>query len=53
MSNYSLEEIGKEFCGKDHSTVLHSLRKVEKQMREDPAFAETVKDLTANINARQ
>lgn len=53
MSNLSLEDIGREFGGRDHSTVLHSLRKVEKQMRDNPSFAETVKELTANINARQ
>ena len=53
MSNLSLDDIGKEFGSRDHSTVLHSLKKVEKQMRADPAFAETVKELTANVNARQ
>ena len=53
MSNLSLDDIGKEFGSRDHSTVLHSLKKVEKQMRDDPSFAETVKELTANVNARQ
>ncbi len=46
----NLADIGKEFGDRDHTTVLHSLDKVEKQMRSDPAFAETVKQITTNIN---
>ena len=42
--------IENEFGDRDHTTVLHSLDKVEKQMRSDPAFAETVKQITTNIN---
>ena len=46
----NLVDIGKEFGDRDHTTVLHSLDKVEKQMRSDPAFAEMVKQITTNIN---
>ena len=53
MTNLSLNDIGKAFGDRDHTTVLHSLDKVEKQMRSDPAFAETVKEITTNINAKQ
>ena len=53
MTNLSLSEIGKEFGDRDHTTVLYSLDKVEKQMRSDPAFAETVKEITTNINAKR
>ena len=53
MTNLSLSDIGKEFGGRDHTTVLHSLDKVEKQMRSDPAFAEVVKEITTNINAKR
>ena len=52
MTKLSLADIGKEFGGKDHTTVLHSLRKVEKQMNTDPSFKETINEITANINAR-
>ena len=48
-----LNDIGKAFGDRDHTTVLHSLDKVEKQMRSDPAFAETVKEITTNINAKR
>ena len=47
----NLVDIGKEFGDRDHTTVLHSLDKVEKQMRSDPALAEMVKQVTTNINA--
>jgi chromosomal replication initiator protein len=46
----NLVDIGKEFGDRDHTTVLHSLDKVEKQMRSDPTFAEMVKQITTNIN---
>ena len=52
LTNLSLSEIGKEFEGRDHTTVMHSIEKVEKQMNKTPAFAETVKAITANINAK-
>ena len=42
LTNLSLSEIGKEFDGRDHTTVMHSIEKVEKQMNTSPAFAETV-----------
>ena len=52
LTNLSLSEIGKEFEGRDHTTVMHSIEKVEKEMNKSPAFAETVKSITANINTK-
>src|SRR5512147_214662 len=37
LTGSSLPEIGKEFGGKHHSTVIHSIRKIE-EMRKDPDF---------------
>lgn len=53
VSNMSLKEIGKYFDNRDHSTVLSSLSRVENQLRTDKAFAETVKQITSNVNARK
>ena len=53
MTSMSLNDIGKEFGNRDHSTILHSLDKVEQQMRSDPAFAEKVKEITTNINSKK
>jgi len=38
----SLVRIGELFGGRDHSTVIHSIRKVEEEMERDPAFREQV-----------
>ena len=42
----SLPEIGKRFGGRDHTTVIHAVRKVKRQVGEDPAFKNKV-DLVA------
>ncbi len=52
MTNLSLKEIGKEFEGRDHTTVLHSIDRIEKLIKESADTAEIVKDITANINGR-
>ncbi len=38
----SLVRIGELFGGRDHSTVIHSIRKVEEEMERDPDFREQV-----------
>lgn len=35
LTSRSLPEIGRRFGGRDHTTVLHSVRKVEQMMKED------------------
>ncbi|HVL72091.1 MAG TPA: chromosomal replication initiator protein DnaA [Beijerinckiaceae bacterium] len=38
----SLPEIGRRFGGRDHTTVLHAVRKIEKALGEDAALTEEV-----------
>jgi chromosomal replication initiator protein len=38
----SLPEIGRRFGGRDHSTVLHAVRKIEEQLRSDDRLAREV-----------
>jgi chromosomal replication initiator protein len=38
LTNASLPEIGKSFGGKHHSTVIHSIRKVEELRQKDSSF---------------
>ncbi len=38
LTGASLPEIGKEFGGKHHSTVIHSIRKVDDMRKQDPEF---------------
>ena len=52
MTNLSLKEIGKEFEGRDHTTVLHSIERIESLSKTDPEKTEILKDITANINIR-
>jgi chromosomal replication initiator protein len=42
LLDLSLVRIGALFGGRDHSTVIHSIRKVEQDMETDPSFAARV-----------
>jgi len=45
LTESSLPRIGKEFGGKHHTTVLHSVRKIEKARKTDPRTNAIVKKL--------
>ena len=49
LTNLSLKDIGEEFDGRNHATVLSSIRKVEDLMQKDPHMAGIVRDITSNI----
>ena len=49
LTNMSLQDIGKEYEGRNHSTVLSSIRKVEDLMQKDTKMAGIVRDITSNI----
>ena len=42
LTGASLPEIGRKFGGKHHTTVLHSIRKVEQKMASDPQFQQQI-----------
>ena len=42
LTNYSLPEIGEAFGGRDHTTVIHAVRKVEELRNKDASFDEDV-----------
>lgn len=44
-----LIEIGKAFGGRDHSTVIHSINKVEEDIRVDDAFGARVQALRVEL----
>lgn len=46
----SLVEIGKSFGGKDHTTVINSLEKVENLQNKDPQFKNDIDELTNQIH---
>lgn len=45
----SMEDIGKEFGGRDHSTVVYSINEVAKKMKSDPFYRDSVEDIIKNI----
>ncbi len=46
----SYPEIGARFGGKDHSTVIHAVRKIEKKIESDPALKSTIETLKKNLS---
>jgi chromosomal replication initiator protein len=40
-----LPEIGRRFGGRDHTTVLHAIRKIDSLLQEDAALREDVEVL--------
>ena len=51
LTNASLLEIGDKFGGKDHSTVLHSIKKVEEKMSKEESFKDIVENLQSRIKS--
>lgn len=49
LTNYSLPEIGKVFS-RDHTTVLHSINKIEDERKNSSEMDGILKTLTANIH---
>lgn len=50
MTPRSLPEIGKRFGGRDHTTVIHAVQKVEQLMGEDHSFSDDVELLQRLLN---
>jgi chromosomal replication initiator protein len=51
LTNLSLEETAAEF-GKDHTTVMHSIQKIEKNLETSEQLKTVVKEVTANVNGK-
>jgi chromosomal replication initiator protein len=49
LTHASLAEIGRAFGGKDHTTVLHAVEKIQSLLQEDPKFKKTLDTLTQGI----
>jgi chromosomal replication initiator protein len=49
LTDASLPMIGKEFGGRDHTTVIHAKDKITKLIREDRSVYNLVQELTARI----
>ena len=48
LTGLTLEKIG-SIMNRDHSTVLHSIKMMEKNLANDPRLMDTLRDVQANI----
>jgi DNA polymerase-3 subunit beta len=49
LTDSSLPKIGREFGGRDHTTVIHATSKISRLMKEDRSVWDLVQDLTRRI----
>jgi chromosomal replication initiator protein len=49
LTSSSYPEIGDRFGGKDHSTIIHAIRKIEKLMEEDFQLKSTIENLKKEL----
>ena len=47
----TMEEIGKEFGGRDHSTVVYSISNVAERLKKDTFYRDTAEDIIKNVKA--
>ena len=50
ITNLPMKSIGEEFGGRDHTTIVYAIQKVEAQMAKDPNFRNMVNDIIKNIS---
>jgi chromosomal replication initiator protein len=49
----SFPGIGDKFGGRDHSTVIHASKSIEKRIKEDPHMQNTIEKLERSLNIRK
>ncbi|HEY4484885.1 MAG TPA: chromosomal replication initiator protein DnaA, partial [Nitrospiria bacterium] len=49
LTNLSFPEIGRQFGGKDHTTVIHACRQTEKRMESDSGFKQNVEAIARQL----
>jgi len=49
ITDYSTTEIGLEFGGRDHTTVMHSCQRIEDRMKGDPTLEPTIGELIRSV----
>jgi len=49
MTDYSTTELGQDFGGRDHTTVMHSIEKIKGKLLTDPTLDSTIESLKRSI----
>ena len=49
LTTFSYPEIGRRFGGRDHTTIMHAVRKVGELLRDDAEIADDISTLKANL----
>jgi len=44
-TNLGFKEIGQYFGGRDHTTIMHACREIEKKIEQDPEMRDTVETI--------
>lgn len=52
MTEESLESIGRKFGNRDHTTIMHSVNKIEKEQNNNPVLFDQIQQLRSRINER-
>ncbi len=52
LTSASLKTIGQRFGGRDHSTVVHAIKTIEKAMEKDDSFKKSVDAIMGKLSAR-
>ena len=50
LTSRPLPEIGRRFGGRDHTTVIHAIRKIEELMNEDPNLRDEIETLKTDLH---
>lgn len=53
VTSRSLPELGRRFGGRDHTTVLHAVRKIEHRVSVDPVLAARIERIKTALEATQ
>ena len=51
MTQLPLKQIGQEFGGRHHSTIMSSYERIEKLMKEQPELNEIIRDIMSAVNS--
>ena len=50
LTSRSLPEIGRRFGNRDHTTVLHAIRKIDREIGDNPHLKEEIEELKRQLN---